>query len=198
MAAEAQRRRTSPPSDVTGSVQDRGFSPIPFTDAGLPAPAVVGRGGGGAGPGRWSAAPSRRSWRRCPRSAGAGGRAPARHPGRVAGGAGHPRFRHGLRARSVAAATCGRGSLIRSGRGPACPRATVGTRWAGAEVAPDGRGRRARRCRVAGDDLAWDRVDPFAGQVHDGWAWLCLVCHLYAVPWPPLLAALAVGRLRRS
>ena len=46
--------------------------------------------------------------------------------------------------------------------------------------------------------IAWDRVDPFAGQPYDGWAWLCLICYLLAVPWPVVLAAAAVGYLRRG
>lgn len=45
--------------------------------------------------------------------------------------------------------------------------------------------------------IAWDRVDPFAGQPHGGWAWLCLACYLLAVPWPAFLAAASIGYLRR-
>lgn len=36
--------------------------------------------------------------------------------------------------------------------------------------------------------IAWDRVDPFAGQPHGPWVWLCLACYLLAVPWLALLA----------
>lgn len=45
--------------------------------------------------------------------------------------------------------------------------------------------------------IAWDRVDPFAGEVYDAWAWLCAACYLCAVAWPIFLAAAAVGCLRR-
>ncbi|MFC7404021.1 hypothetical protein [Georgenia alba] len=46
--------------------------------------------------------------------------------------------------------------------------------------------------------VAWDRVDPFAGQPYDGWAWLCAACYVCAAFWPPLLAAASVGHLLRE
>ncbi|GAB3456531.1 hypothetical protein [Actinophytocola sediminis] len=45
--------------------------------------------------------------------------------------------------------------------------------------------------------VAWDKVDPFAGQAYDGWAWLCLGAYLCAALWPVLLAAASVGHLGR-
>lgn len=45
--------------------------------------------------------------------------------------------------------------------------------------------------------IAWDKVDPFAGTAYDAWAWLCAVCYLLAVLWPPLLGAASAGYLRR-
>lgn len=50
---------------------------------------------------------------------------------------------------------------------------------------------------VAMSVIAWENVDPFAGQSYDGWAWLCLVCYLCAALWPVLLAAASVGCLMR-
>lgn len=45
--------------------------------------------------------------------------------------------------------------------------------------------------------IAWDKVDPFAGQDYDGWAWLSLACYLVAVLWPLTLAPASIGYLAR-
>ncbi|UVY85135.1 hypothetical protein NLU66_05925 [Brachybacterium sp. NBEC-018] len=46
--------------------------------------------------------------------------------------------------------------------------------------------------------LAWDRVDPFAGQPADAWSLLCLACYLAAAAWPVVLAPVAIGYLARG
>jgi len=46
--------------------------------------------------------------------------------------------------------------------------------------------------------LAWNKVDPFAGQPHDGWALLCLACYLCALLWPVFLVLTTVSYLRRT
>lgn len=43
----------------------------------------------------------------------------------------------------------------------------------------------------------WHRVDPFAGEPYDGWAWLCLSCYVATAFWPVLLAAASIGYLAR-
>ncbi|OLF10691.1 hypothetical protein BLA60_16135 [Actinophytocola xinjiangensis] len=43
--------------------------------------------------------------------------------------------------------------------------------------------------------IAWDKVDPFAGQPYDGWAWLCLGSYLCAALWPVLLMPASIGYL---
>ncbi|SEE90350.1 hypothetical protein [Jiangella alba] len=48
---------------------------------------------------------------------------------------------------------------------------------------------------VAMSIMAWDKVDPFAGQDHDAWARLCLGCYLSAALWPVLLIPAAIGYL---
>jgi len=46
--------------------------------------------------------------------------------------------------------------------------------------------------------LAWDRVDPFAGQPADSWSLLCLACYLATAAWPVVLAPVAIGYLARG
>lgn len=43
--------------------------------------------------------------------------------------------------------------------------------------------------------IAWEKVDPFAGETYDGWAWLSLACYLTTALWPFLLAAASIGYL---
>lgn len=45
--------------------------------------------------------------------------------------------------------------------------------------------------------IAWENVDPFAGEVYGGWAWLCLACYLVAILWPLSLATASIGYLMR-
>lgn len=45
--------------------------------------------------------------------------------------------------------------------------------------------------------IAWDKVDPFAGEPYDGWAWLSLVCYLLAALWPVFLVPASLGHLAR-
>jgi hypothetical protein len=46
--------------------------------------------------------------------------------------------------------------------------------------------------------IAWEKVDPFAGETYGGWAWLSLACYLAAALWPFLLAPASVGYLLQN
>ncbi|MGN0096777.1 MAG: hypothetical protein ACI38U_12025 [Corynebacterium sp.] len=46
--------------------------------------------------------------------------------------------------------------------------------------------------------IAWEKVDPFAGETYGGWAWLSLACYLTAALWPVLLAPASIGYLLQN